>query len=363
MRILIAEDDPVTAKILASTLMQWGHEVDCVSDGNAAWDALSTSSSPRLAILDWMMPGLDGIDVCRQIRSHQNEHYTYIILLTARSNKEDIVSGLEAGADDYLTKPFDPNELRVRLGVGERILGLESELLNALHRLQKSQQNRAEFISALTHDLRTPLAAEQRVLEVLLLNKAEFNERTQNLLGGLVSNNQTLLKLVNQLLEGFQSEEGAITLNKIPVSLHTLATQSISSLATLAERKEIALLNRIPEDLPDAYVDFQHIHRVLTNLIANAINHIPDGSTVELSGRKTPEHLEIVVEDNGQGIPTELLPTLFERYAVGSGLRRKLGNGLGLSICKHLVEAHDGTIRVESASGQGTRFCITLPLS
>ncbi len=129
MRILIADDDPVSRRLLQGALTRLGHEVTAVADGVAAVSALSVPGAPELAILDWMMPGLDGLTVCREIR-RRPEPYVYVILLTARDRREDMVIALDAGADDFLTKPFDPVELRARLHSGQRILDLQQRLVD-----------------------------------------------------------------------------------------------------------------------------------------------------------------------------------------------------------------------------------------
>ena len=124
MRILIADDDRMTTMMLGRTLENWGFEVTVVHDGVAAWECIVGKDAPSLFIVDWMMPGLDGIELCRRIRAASLPSHLYVILLTARTSREDLVAGLEAGADDYLTKPFDPDELRARIHVGQRTLTL-----------------------------------------------------------------------------------------------------------------------------------------------------------------------------------------------------------------------------------------------
>lgn len=136
MRILIAEDDPVSQQVLATVLTKWGHEVVVTSDGREAWQHLQRDDRPMLAILDRMMPEMSGIDVCKQLRQLQCETPTYVIMLTAMGSKENIVEGLEAGADDYVIKPFDNNELRARIEVGRRVVELESALAARVHELQ-----------------------------------------------------------------------------------------------------------------------------------------------------------------------------------------------------------------------------------
>jgi len=130
MRVLAAEDNPVFQSMLRTLLRKWGYEAVMAQNGNEAWQILESDDAPRLAVLDWMMPGMDGVQICRRVRSANREPYIYIVLLTARTDSEDLVEGMEAGADDYLTKPFNAQELRVRIRAGRRILDLQ----DALHR-------------------------------------------------------------------------------------------------------------------------------------------------------------------------------------------------------------------------------------
>jgi len=138
MNILIAEDDPVSRKVLEKLLIKWGYEVVVTCDGRQAWQVLQRDDSPKLAILDWMMPELEGVDLCRKIREKESTKTTYIILVTAKGSKEDIVAGLQAGADDYLTKPINCDELRARVQVGRRILELQNSLAGRVRELEEA---------------------------------------------------------------------------------------------------------------------------------------------------------------------------------------------------------------------------------
>jgi sigma-B regulation protein RsbU (phosphoserine phosphatase) len=149
MRILIAEDDLVSNRVLSCTLAKWGHDVVGTCDGRAACDILERDGAPKLAILDWMMPELDGAEVCRRIRALSPPEPTYIILLTAKDRAEDIVAGLESGANDYLVKPFDRRELLARVRVGERMVSLQHDLAQRVNELQAAL--------AQVHQLRTLL--------------------------------------------------------------------------------------------------------------------------------------------------------------------------------------------------------------
>jgi CheY-like chemotaxis protein len=136
MKMLIAEDDQVSRTVLERALQGWGHEVVAVSDGNDAWNLLQQDDAPKLAILDWMMPGLDGVEVCRRVRGLERSEPTYIILLTAKHQKDDVVAGLNNGANDYVTKPFERRELQARVQVGERMTALQHELAERIRELE-----------------------------------------------------------------------------------------------------------------------------------------------------------------------------------------------------------------------------------
>jgi sigma-B regulation protein RsbU (phosphoserine phosphatase) len=138
MRILIAEDDAVSRRRLEATLQKWGYEVLAVEDGLAAWEVLQSEMPPPLAILDWMMPGMDGIEVCRKVRERSPSRPLYIIVLTARGSREDVVAGLQAGGDDYVTKPFDREELHARVRVGLRVLQLQMNLADRVRELEEA---------------------------------------------------------------------------------------------------------------------------------------------------------------------------------------------------------------------------------
>jgi DNA-binding response OmpR family regulator len=138
MKILIAEDDLTSRRILEAILAKWNYEVIATSDGLEAWQALQTENAPPIAIIDWMMPGMDGVDFCRKIRQTQTLTPTYIILLTSKAQQEDVVAGLEAGANDYIRKPFEREELRARIQVGERVVELQTALADRVKMLEEA---------------------------------------------------------------------------------------------------------------------------------------------------------------------------------------------------------------------------------
>jgi diguanylate cyclase (GGDEF)-like protein len=152
-KILVAEDDAVSLHLLKSFLIKWNYDVMVATDGLQALQILETNDTPRLVVLDWMMPGIEGIQICQKVRARPDKPYVYILLLTARTQKKDLLQGLAFGADDYLTKPFDAQELRARLHVGERILNLEDELrFRATHDTLTGIPSRSVVLAAMTQE-------------------------------------------------------------------------------------------------------------------------------------------------------------------------------------------------------------------
>lgn len=168
MKILIAEDDLTSRTMLQAVLTKWGYEVITTADGNEAWTALQQENAPRLLILDWMMPGMDGPALCRKLRGQERTDAMYIILLTSKSERQDIIAGLETGANDYITKPYANDELRARVNVGKRMLELQTKLKE-----KEKLQGVLEMAGAVCHEINQPLQAVNGYAELLLMNLSE----------------------------------------------------------------------------------------------------------------------------------------------------------------------------------------------
>lgn len=157
MKVLIADDEPMSRRLLEASLERWQYEVLVAHDGCEAFEILQQPDAPKLAVLDWLMPNMDGVELCRRIRERQDVPYTYIVLLTAKQQRSDVIEGLDAGADDYIVKPFEPDELRVRLRTGKRILFLQDQLIAAREALREQA----------THDSLTGLYNRAAILDIL----------------------------------------------------------------------------------------------------------------------------------------------------------------------------------------------------
>jgi two-component system cell cycle response regulator len=212
MRILIADDDATSRLVLASVLKKFGHDVVATVDGTEAWETMQGADAPRLAILDWMMPGLAGVDVCRRVRNLASDEPPYLILLTSMSEKADIVAGLEAGADDYLAKPFDPGELQARVNVGRRVTELQERLREAhealaneaMHDPLTGALNRRAFAEVLSR----ALSEEHRHHLGLALGICDVDEfKKINDVHGHKVGDEVLCGLVQQLASNLRAED------------------------------------------------------------------------------------------------------------------------------------------------------------
>ncbi len=184
MTILLAEDSPVYRHLITGHLNEWSFDFVCAKDGRAAWDLLTKPDAPRLALLDWVLPGLDGVELCRRLRHRpETEPYTYAILLTAKSQKHEMLEAMDAGADDFLARPFDPPELKARLQVGKRIVELQQKLVSANEALHYAAShdfltrlwNRAAIIAFLQREMARSLR-EGRALGVILVDIDHFKK-------------------------------------------------------------------------------------------------------------------------------------------------------------------------------------------
>ena len=211
MRVLIAEDEPVSRRLLQGTLTRWGYDVLVARDGQEAWDLFcSDEDPPPLAILDWMMPNMDGPEVCQRIRKEGREEYTYIVLLTAKNRKENLIEGLDAGADDYITKPFDSDELEVRVRAARRIIDLQSKLLNAQKALRKQAThdpltelfNRGAILDVLTKEL-SRVQREQKSISVILADIDHFKHINDTF--GHRAGDAALKEVSHRMLENLRS--------------------------------------------------------------------------------------------------------------------------------------------------------------
>ncbi|MCA9798437.1 MAG: response regulator, partial [Cyanobacteria bacterium HKST-UBA04] len=228
---------------------------------------------------------------------------------------------------------------------------------------KEAERLREDFVSTLTHDLRTPLMATQQTLGFLLDGSlGPLDERQIEILAMMVDSQEQMLGLVNDLLEVYRYEAKRQKLIMGPVQLNEVVSAVVAELTVLAGKKNQSIAHQLLDGLPDVTADKMALRRVVTNLVANAIHYTPQGSQIGVYTVVADEHVRVVVEDNGRGIPAHDLKHLFQRFAQGTSKHRTTGTGLGLYLSRQIIEAHGGTIWAESVEGEGSRFMFELPL-
>ncbi|MBN3891688.1 MULTISPECIES: hybrid sensor histidine kinase/response regulator [unclassified Nostoc] len=351
-KILVVDDVFDNLLVLEAVLEDEDYEISLVEDSKIAL-AMVEESPPDIILLDVMMPELDGYEFTRRIRQNQALPFIPILLLTAHY-ESSVVEGLDAGADDFIRKPFDPDELHARV----------RSLLRLKHSIDERDQManlRADFVSRFTHDLRIPLVASNRVLKLLLEGRfCDVSPQLQEIIDTMIGSNQDLLEMVNTLLEVYRHEAGCKTLKISPCNIQELVSEVSQELTPLAEEKGLTVNIDRSEVASIIMGDRLELRRVLTNLIGNAIKFTDKGS-VDIHCYLTPVAVNIDIQDTGPGISKPDQAILFERFRQGK--HQRSGSGLGLYLSRCIIEAHQGTIDVKSEPGQGSTFTIRLPVA
>jgi two-component system sensor histidine kinase/response regulator len=379
--ILVVDDEPHGFDVIEAHLYREGYDLTYVPSGI---EALNCLNNLRLDVilLDVMMPELDGIEVCRRIKSNPQHKHIPIIMVTALNSKEDLARSFEAGADDFLTKPVSGIELRARVRSMLRIKQQYDALQATLHL-------REDLSNMIVHDLRNPLS--KIIAGGSLLLESDLNEQDVQDVQLILSAGRQLNSLINDLLILTKMESGKMLLNRVEVDLNQLATTALSEFAGVAASKNITLKSQLAEQVNPIYIDANLLGRVFDNLLSNALKFSPRQTTITLIvDYLEPKVAEVVEEkhqerasttvsiknicstiipkkqvmirliDEGPGIREDLKQRIFDKYEVGSVMSGLSQFGLGLAFCKMVVEAHDGTIFVEENKPCGSIFTIVI---
>jgi CheY-like chemotaxis protein len=361
-RVLIVDDEIANVELLARRLEAIGCQTQVASSGERAI-ALARSEQPDLILLDVMMPGIDGWQTCRRLKSQPETADIPVIFVTAKDRYEDLSKGFEVGGIDYLTKPFEPIELAARVRSAIFTKRLQDELRKTAADLKRMEQSRKELIGMLGHDIRNLANSVVAFMQLVRMGQLEpGRQEFDELLRLSESNISELLRMVNALLDVYKMEEGKLEAMPQAVALAALGDRSIAQVMPEAIAKGIQLESALPSDV-SVFVDDGLIVRVLTNLLANAVKHTPSGGKVRVESardRTLERSIVVRVHDTGPGIPADDAPRIFDRFYQGAG-RSRGGSGLGLAFCKLAVELHGGTINVVNPGESGAIVQFTLP--
>lgn len=418
--ILIVEDSPTQTKLLRLILEQNGFIVDSANDGIKAMEMVHRNT-PNLIITDIVMPKMDGFALCKEIKSDPDLKTIPVMLLTSLSDPQDVINGLQAGADSFLTKPYEDAflisrikhifanlELRknrsssveieivfagkkyfidsdrtqiidLLLSTYENAVQKNQELHKAhndlleVHRLleqktielEKLNQEKNRFLGIAAHDLRNPLTTIYTVADLIAEElKDKISAETKDFLEMIKQSSRFMRGLIEAFLDVSVIDSGKLSLNLETVNITDLIKSNVILNRVIAGRKKITVEFNCNDDMPVLKLDRKKIEQVLNNLISNAIKYSYPKSKVEINLKRESDRIVISVRDEGQGIPTTEMNRLFEPFSRTSvkATSGEASTGLGLVIVRKIIEAHNGHVWAESQVKKGSIFYVSLPI-
>ena len=358
-RILWADDNADMREYVRRLLSPY-YEVEAVPDGKAALD-IARARRPDLVLADVMMPNLDGFGLLRGLRANPDTRTLPVILLSARAGEESRVEGLQAGADDYLIKPFSARELVARVSAHLQMAQIRQEAARAL---EAADQAKDEFLATLSHELRTPLNAMLGWVRMLRTGGLE-TKTAQRALEVIERSVNHQRRLITDLLDISRIISGKMAVERALIDFRTVVASAVETMRPAAEAKAIALSADLGATTLPVFADSERLRQVVANLLSNAVKFTPAGGLVNVGLARVADRVRLTVSDTGAGISAAFLPHIFERFRQGDegNARAKAGLGLGLAIVRHIVALHEGRVRAESPGpGKGARLTVELPL-
>jgi two-component system, NtrC family, sensor kinase len=400
MKILVVDDDLVTGALLNKVLTKQGYAITQVTDGTKALEAMKAETH-RIILTDWMMPEMDGPTLCKKIREFNTSKYIYIILLTAKSSKDDAVVGLESGADDYIIKPFDKLELLARIRAGQRVVELEDTKRETHLKLSRSEKLAAvgHLAAGVAHEINNPIGFINSNLNSLkgymqdfasvmtcyremahTLSKSIAQNKLDADLPGMIKRSMEMekkydLDFVVQDAHELISDcsDGATRIKSIvhemryfahpeqqviePCSLSGILEKIVGR---FSEQKPAAVdIRQIFDHLPQIMCNRPHMEQAFTNIIQNAMDAVDGDGLITISGQVHGDAIEVKITDSGQGIEPGHISLVFDPFfttkEVGKGI------GLGLTTALNIIRMHNGSIHCQSEPGKETVFTVRLP--
>jgi two-component system sensor histidine kinase/response regulator len=355
--ILLVDDTPENLHLLCTMLKAHGYKVRPVSSGEFALRAVQ-SSPPDLVLLDITMPGMSGLEVCERLKADEAWRDIPVLFLSALNETADKVRGFQAGGVDYVTKPFQLEEVEARVRTHLELRRKTIELERSYKKLRELERLRDSLTHMVVHDMRSPLLALGLSLDMM----AESGGSAYSGLDLLRLARQSvtnLIEMATTMLDVSRLESYQMMLNRVPTDLVALAQESIEAHRVMAKSRPLTLESAGPVQ---AEVDLDVIRRVIGNLIGNALKFTSAQGAVAIRVASDGERARVAVEDNGPGIAPEKQRHIFEKFSQLDNAKGLTGTGLGLAFSKLAVEAHGGTIGIESKPGSGSIFWFALPL-
>lgn len=389
-RILVVDDVEANVLVLSKMVRVLGHVPLSAPDALKAI-AAAKSERPDLILMDVMMPGVDGIEATRRLKADPETRLIPVVVVTALTESAARRRAIEAGADDFLSKPVDGLELGLRVKALLAVKRTYDELERARARAAEADRLKTEFLSSVSHELRTPLTAISSAARILVKHGADKPEALAKFAPIIVEQSARLSRLLDEVLDLAKLEAGGTPFGYAPVDVSALASSVAETFDAITAEKGITLRVEVrprPEGTGWVSGDRDRLTQVLVNLLSNAVKFTPSGGAIRIAvarvgpeealrwgvtprgggeeGRERGESrgaVLVAVEDTGPGIAPENQQLVFEKFrqVADAATGKPAGTGLGLTISREIVERHGGRIGVRSAPGQGSRFTVALP--
>jgi len=372
--ILIVDDEPDTADYMATLLESRGYTTSWAYSGTEALETLVAAHRQEqedgrhpidLVLLDVRLPDLDGYEVCQRIKGDETLKHVSVIMVTAMRSTDNTTRGLDLGADDYITKPFQPEELLARVKAVLRIRQMEREARQRAIELEQSQAQLIQveklaamgrLAASIAHELNNPLQAIQNCLHLVLIRSLPEPKRRQYL-EMAQEEVERLIGIVQGMLEFYRPSKG----QRAPVEVNTIIENVLALAAKQLQHSQVAVHQHLTPDLPPLEAVSDQLKQVFLNIVINAVEAMPDGGDLYVNTGLTPDGRWVTVRfaDTGIGLSPEEQANIFEPFYT----TKTKGTGLGLSVSYGIIERHGGNIEVQSKRGQGSCFTVKLPVN
>lgn len=361
--VLVVDDEERNQRLLKDLLEAQGHRVTLAADGEEALDK-ARGDGPDVLLLDIMLPKMNGFDVCRALKSGASTAGIPVIMVTSLASREDRLRGIEAGADDFLTKPIDIQEVALRTRNAIYSRQMHDVAQRNYEHLLEMEQLRDNLVHMIVHDMRSPLMVVSWAFDLLGQQPAgALSDETREFVRSAEVQARLLTEMLDSVLDVSRLEAGAVPLSYSVVDLNALVREALDPLDRMSDRNSLCI-DTGDGPYPVA-CDRVLVRRVLINLVSNAMRHSPPGAAVRVAVEGDSDVARVSVADRGPGLRPEHRQRVFDKFwqvanrkSGGSG-----GTGLGLTFCKMAVERHGGEVGVESEPGAGSTFWFRLPVA
>ena len=362
-KILIVDDVVSNVLLLKILLTSEKYQVCTAANGTQCIEQ-AKKEKPDLILLDVMMPDMNGFDVAVLLKKDPDTQDIPIIFLTALNNPSDLVKGFQVGGNDFLTKPFNKEELLMRVVHQIELVDAKRTIVRQNEELRRTIQNRDKMYSVIAHDLRSPMASIRMVLNlaVNVVPKEAVGEEIFGLLDKANRESEETHDLLDNLLKWTKSQTGRLNVVYQDVDLDDVVPGVVDIFRMIAEMKKINLQYLPSDEKLLVYADNDMIKTIIRNFLSNAVKFTPEGKGIEVFCKREGDFARISVRDHGVGIAAERVDTIFHKGETTYGTGGEEGSGLGLQLCQDFARKNGGDAYVESVEGEGSTFSFTIPL-